>query len=201
MTEVGYVSRNVDLVEALSILGCPQVRESDLLTALQQLIDHENTADPRFPSNHLALGLGVNREYPRLEARILALQNAPGNRDQAVDGDRDADEIQALLDQIDCNPKVLDHRETEEFLIVKIGNMVHPQARDDEKGLNLQFLSKIAIDSLIAIEARTWARRKLGVDIALTEVSSSKNVADLAKLALKALRQKYAQFSDKGETS
>ena len=79
--------------------------------------------------------------------------------------------------------------------------MVHPQARDDEKGLNLQFLSKIAIDSLIAIEARTWARRKLGVDIALTEVSSSKNVADLAKLALKALRQKYAQFLDKGETS
>ena len=67
------MSRNVDLVEALSILGCPQVRESDLLTALQQFIDHENTADPRFPSNYLALGLGVNREYPRLEARILAL--------------------------------------------------------------------------------------------------------------------------------
>ncbi|PKY01208.1 hypothetical protein P168DRAFT_329912 [Aspergillus campestris IBT 28561] len=147
------VSRNTNLVETLSSLRCPQIRERDLMAALQHLIDHGGSADTRCPSNHFALGLGVNRVYPRREARILALQTAPGNRGRAADGDRDGDEIQALLDQIDANPKVLDQREPEEFLIIKIGNLVQSLARNDEKGLDLQFLSNIAIDYLIAIEA------------------------------------------------
>ena len=54
-------------------------------------------------------------------------------------------------------------------------------------------MSAIVIDSLISIEIRNWFRRKLPLEITLTEISCAGNVGALSELTVAKLKARHQQ--------
>jgi hypothetical protein len=102
------------------------------------------------------------------------------------------DDIVDFVAQVESEPEVLNRPSTEEFLIVKVGHMINtPNSKAPVKP-DLRALAAIPIDSLIAIEARAWARKRLGIQINLSDITAAGNVKGLVGLAIDGMKKRYS---------
>lgn len=54
-------------------------------------------------------------------------------------------------------------------------------------------IAGIVIDSLVAIEARNWARKTIWLEIPMSALSKVKTVGELTKCVVEGLKAKYSQ--------
>lgn len=105
------------------------------------------------------------------------------------------DDIVDFVAQVESEPELLNRPSTEEFLIVKVGHMIKsPSPRGPVVKPDLKALAGIPIDSLIAIEARAWARKRLGVQISLSDITAAGNVKGLVSLAIDGMKKRYSTY-------
>lgn len=88
------------------------------------------------------------------------------------------------------DPALLDDPSTEVKVIIEVARMIasHMSYPDD---MEVEDLARITIDSLMAIEIRSWCRRHAGIDVPLVDISNSGTVGALSKIIIKILREKY----------
>ncbi|KAL3431718.1 hypothetical protein BDV09DRAFT_206448 [Aspergillus tetrazonus] len=205
VADIGYVSRNPELMKTFS--GRYEwrfIKEQEVLDAVETLIYHStfpntipSTQENRYDPNHIILGLVPTAPWGRRrgDTRFAILSNA-AQRDQS--GAAEVDDIVDFMAQVESDPEMLNRPSTEEFLILKVGTMIKsPSAKTRMKDSiaakhDLKVLANIQIDSLIAIEARAWARRRLGVQISMSEITAVGNVKGLVGLAIQEMKKRYS---------
>ncbi|XHG00061.1 hypothetical protein AWENTII_003532 [Aspergillus wentii] len=64
---------------------------------------------------------------------------------------------------------------------------------DDDSEIDLsRSLSDVGVDSLAAVEVRSWLKSTIGLDISVLEIMSLASFVALGDLALRGLRQRFA---------
>ncbi|KAL3462238.1 hypothetical protein BJX64DRAFT_288570 [Aspergillus heterothallicus] len=202
VADIGFVARNPELVKALTVqLELPLIQEREMLDAIEALIERSLSlgeppaaAGPNgsFSDRHyIALGLAGTAPWvlQRRDSRLSILINrAQKEQDTALV----SDDVGDFVVQVEADPEILNNPATEEFLIEKVGMMIKsPTQKAATKKVDIKTLANIPIDSLIAIEARAWARKRLGVQISLSEITAAGNVKGLVNLAIDGLKKRY----------
>ncbi|KAL4734420.1 hypothetical protein BDV11DRAFT_174769 [Aspergillus similis] len=205
VADIGYVSRSPELMKTFS--GRYEwrfIKEQEVLDAVETLIYHSaspnnslSTQGNRYNPNHIIVGLVSAAPWGRQrgDTRLAILSNR-AQRDQNTVAE--ADDIVDFMAQVESDPEILNRPSTEEFLIRKAGAMIKsPSAKTKTKDSvaaqhDLKALANIQIDSLIAIEARAWARKRLGVQISLSEITAAGNVKGLVGLAIQEMKKRYS---------
>lgn len=195
VADIGYVSRSPELIKAFSGRHEFQyIKEREMLDAVETLMYHSSAqqdSPDRYDFNHIILGLTPTAPWinQRGDTRLAILSNRAQRRQQGPDT---VDDIVDFVAQVESEPDVLNRPSTEEFLIVKVGHMINtPNSKAPVKP-DLRALAAIPIDSLIAIEARAWARKRLGIQISLSDITAAGNVKGLVGLAIDGMKKRYS---------
>ncbi|OJJ96674.1 hypothetical protein ASPACDRAFT_46846 [Aspergillus aculeatus ATCC 16872] len=101
------------------------------------------------------------------------------------------DKLRYFLAEIDKDPSILNDPDTENQFTYELGKMIATPMSYPED-MELEELAAIAIDSLMAIEIRSWFRRHFKFEISLLEIANAGTVGGLSKATMKILRAKYA---------
>ncbi|KAL4899855.1 hypothetical protein BDW74DRAFT_188874 [Aspergillus multicolor] len=206
VADIGYVSRSPEIIKNFSgRFEWRFTKEQEVLDAIEALIYHsskskaksKSTDDSRYNLNHIVLGLVSTAPWARRtgDTRMSILSNR-AQRQQDSSGE--ADDIVDFVAQVEADPEMLNRPSTEEFLIKKVGHMINSPAKakggkSDVAGKqDLKAMGNIPIDSLIAIEARAWARKRLGVQIPLSEITAAGNVKGLVGLAIQEMKKRHS---------
>ncbi|KAL4866957.1 hypothetical protein BDV12DRAFT_210233 [Aspergillus spectabilis] len=200
VADIGYVSRSPELMKSFS--GRYEwrfIREQEVLDAVEALIYRSTSATPlqggpdpdRYDYNHIILGLTTAATWLRArgDSRFAILYN---RAQRQKENSAAVDDIVDFVAQVESDPELLNQPSTEEFLIKKVGYMIKsPTSKPPAAKADLKALANIPIDSLIAIEARAWARKRLGVQISLSDITAAGNVKGLVNLAIDELKKRY----------
>lgn len=198
VADIGYVSRSPELVKSFSgRLEWRFIKEKEVLDAIEVLLYHSKCQAFKeiYDPNHIILGLTSSAPFIRQrgDARLSILSNR-AQRQQDSSGE--VDDIVDFVAQIESEPELLNRPSTEEFLIKKVGHMIKsPSKKKNTQAAaktDLKTLANIPVDSLIAIEARAWARKRLGVQISLADITAAGNVKGLVGLAIAEMKKRYS---------
>jgi hypothetical protein len=102
------------------------------------------------------------------------------------------DELRTFFANVERHPDLLDEPETELRIMRELGKSIYSY-KGQERELTDEEMSAIVIDSLISIEIRNWFRRKLSLEITLTEISRAGNVGALSELTVTKLKARHQQ--------
>jgi hypothetical protein len=200
VADIGYVSRSPELIKSFTgRFEWRFIREQEVLDAVEALIYRSTSAallpkgvDPdRYDYNHIILGLTAVATWLRQrgDGRFAIISNRAQRQQENAAA---VDDIVDFVAQVESDPELLNRSSTEEFLIKKVGNMIKsPTSKTPAAKADLKALANIPIDSLIAIEARAWARKRLGVQISLSDITAAGNVKGLVNLAIDELKKRY----------
>lgn len=199
VADIGYVSRSPEPTKIFSgRFEFQFIKEMEMLDAVEALIYHSTSLRSslvsRYDLNHIILGLTPTAPWIRQrgDTRLAILNNRVQRRQQDPDT---VDDIVDFVAQVESEPEILNRPSTEEFLIVKVGHMIKtPNSKAPAKPAkpDLKALAGIPIDSLIAIEARAWARKRLGIQIRLSDITAAGNVRGLVNLAIDGMKKRYS---------
>ncbi|KAL4997452.1 hypothetical protein BDV10DRAFT_186245 [Aspergillus recurvatus] len=171
---------------ALSQCTVPPLLESLLSTSC--MIGLSNTKPLSNPSV---------RPYWVRDVRFSIYKNLESRSTEAVQGGQ-SNELRSLLRRVEQNPSLLNDPESEVIVRREIGNQV-TQRMPQAENMDEDEIANIAIDSLMAIEIRGWARRNLGLEITLVQIAKAKNVGGLTRAAVDHLKIKYGMKRDENE--
>jgi thioester reductase-like protein len=188
MGDIGYAAeKSPQALKVFNTLDSQILEEKHLLQALEISIFSQFS----HPSSQLIVGLGTKSPGTTAlvrEGRFSRWQNVTLSG-EATTVPR-SHTLNSLLDEIRDNPKLLDEETTHDKITVELGKVVASHLAYAED-LSKDELAKIAIDSLMGIEIRSWFRRNAGIDISLVEISNAGTVGGLSDVAVKMLRKKY----------
>ncbi|KAL5046523.1 hypothetical protein BDW71DRAFT_214582, partial [Aspergillus fruticulosus] len=137
------------------------------------------------------------RPYWVRDARFSIYKNLESRSTEPAQGGQ-SNELRSLLRRVEQNPSLLDDPESESIVRREIGYQV-TQRMPQAENMDEEEIANIAIDSLMAIEIRGWARRNLGLEITLVQIAKAKNVGGLTRAAVDHLKVKYGMKSDENE--
>lgn len=198
--DVGLVSRDPKILQGIRAGSTRTLNEGEVMRGLQIAISQCKSQDLSYQSASglVLVGLGTTKHSSDATVRT------PWSRDMRyalyrnIESIGDArvqvtsDHLKALIAKVEQNPAVLDEPETEMTIRRELGRLItqhmnNTDDMDDEK------TAQIAIDSLMSIEIRGWARRNLGLEISLAEISKAGTVGALATVTIEHLRAKYCE--------
>lgn len=130
---------------------------------------------------------GVRTPWTR-DMRSAMYHNIESERDTCVQVSNE--DIKALIARVKQNPALLDDPEAEAVIRQELGKLI-TQHTANSQDLNDEEMANIAIDSLMSIELRGWARRNLGLEISLVEINKAGTVGGLGTIVIEHLRAKY----------
>ncbi|RAH72474.1 putative polyketide synthase [Aspergillus aculeatinus CBS 121060] len=190
MGDIGYIAeKSQRTVELNRTLRMQVLSERDLLQALELAVLN---GPPQ-----VALGISTSGTSTEGNAKPwwvrdirFAAWSHPSNTDGPDLGEQE-DKLRYFLAEIDKDPSILYDPDTENQFTYELGKMIATHMSYPED-MELEELAAIAIDSLMAIEIRSWFRRHVKVEISLLEIANAGTVGGLSKATMKILRAKYA---------
>ncbi|RAL13936.1 polyketide synthase [Aspergillus homomorphus CBS 101889] len=191
MGDIGYIpEKSQRTLELNRSLRMQVLSERDLLQVLELAI----LGGP----SQIALGLSTTassseasaKPWWARDARFAAWNHLSTTGGPVSDGGQE-DELRRFLAEVDEDPSILDDPATHDRLTFELGKMIasHMSYSGD---MSLEELAKISIDSLMAIEIRSWFRRHVKIEISLLEIANAGTVGGLSKTTVKILKTKYA---------
>ncbi|KAJ5291615.1 Fum1p [Penicillium angulare] len=194
--DIGLVSRDPKVLQTIRAGSAYIMSEGEVMKGLQVAIAQCKSKD--LVSSPVLVGTGITKHSSDATVRI------PWARDiryalycniESI-GDTHAqvtnDHLKALLAKVEQNPAILDEPETEITIQRELGRLI-TQHMNNMEDMDDVKTAQIAIDSLMSIEIRGWARRNLGLEISLAEISKAGTVGALATVTINHLRAKYGE--------
>lgn len=206
--DVGVVSQDPKLLNGAEAIGTRLVREKDIMDALELLIcgssastiKTTNTDEKRlFQSSALAIGISLTKPLSDVTAvpfwgndrRFLSYENyeLPLSETTIKSGET---EFRTFMIQIFKDPVLLERKETEIKILQELGKVIVPHTACGQHGqMTDEEISGVALDSLMSIEIKNWARTKLAIEISLRDISEAATIGGLTKLTVEKLKLKY----------
>jgi hypothetical protein len=197
--DIGYVSQRPELTGMMQSKGYLPLREIDLLTALQLLLCPPRMVDGApsvfLGQSHLSLGLGLSGAQLSSQSRY---KDARYRHDPTL-GDLhpelrspEGSDVQALLRAVEANQDVLNLGSTFDLLIKEMALLMGPYTAA-VKNEDLAAMADISVDSLVAVEARAWLKRNLGIELGLVDIATAGTVHGVVSLTMDTLSTKYTE--------
>ncbi|THC99609.1 hypothetical protein EYZ11_000876 [Aspergillus tanneri] len=205
--EIGMMNYDPKVLQNARAASVRLVCEAELMEGLRVAIcQSPTTAEPSstMTSSPCIIGLSNSRPLSDPGVRTLWTRDARFSHYRNLEskgagqGDTTSDELRALLRRVEQNPALLDDPESEAIVRRELVKQVQehmPQTRDMDE----EEIADMAIDSLMAIEIKTWVRSNLGLEISLAEIGKAGTAGALAKAAVEHLKAKYSTKEVQGE--
>lgn len=203
--DIGCVHRDPAVLNRAKFTAARLIQEDIVLDALHAAILHGKPSYQgrgrgiRLSSSVMAIGVSSTKPLsaPGVtpvwgpDIRFAMYGNLDVQTDRTVV--TDDEDLKEFFVAIENNPELLNDPATEARIARELYNLItahmsHEGVRDDE-------VANVPIDSLMAIEIRNWFRRKLGIEITLTEISKAGNVGGLTKVTIATLKGRYLSHS------
>ncbi|KAL4735276.1 hypothetical protein BDV11DRAFT_173962 [Aspergillus similis] len=205
--EVGMMAANQEAMQRAQAASVCFPSEQQLIDGLKLALSQCAVPPPSKPllSTSCIIGLSNTkplsnpsvRPYWVRDIRFAIYKNLESRSTEAVQGGQ-SNELRSLLRRVEQNPLLLNDPESEEIVRREIGNQV-TQRMPQAENMDEDEIANIAIDSLMAIEIRGWARRNLGLEITLVQIAKAKTVGGLTRAAVDHLKAKYGMKIDENE--
>lgn len=207
MDDVGYLSKNASILEALRATTLHVLHEQDLLDSLELMIrrSRPQLSTVGTPFGYVSgsqVGIGFRSSIPlsarnnrtiwKRDPRMAIYRNIEPQAVVAniVSGDN---VLKHFLSEASSNPGTLQSAESISFLAKQIGETLFGFMMRDLGSLDLKVpLSSLGVDSLVSIELRNWLRQNIGAEFTVLEVAGSENLLDLGGKTVAKLGERYA---------
>lgn len=195
--DIGFIAQKDDLLRQMKSTGFYSVNEKDLLDALVVATappSHRTIVPGLTDPGTFVLGLastipltsGNNRAVWRKDPRMAVYHNTAVAADSSASGANDG--IKAFISSARADPGVLESAESANKLAQEIGKKLLDLLMKPDEELNTGLgLSDLGMDSLVAIEMRTWWKQMFGFDISVLEMLGMGTLDALGKHAAEGL--------------
>ncbi|RYP07435.1 hypothetical protein DL765_009146 [Monosporascus sp. GIB2] len=208
--DVGYVSKNSEVLDTLRATSQYIMGESALLDSIELMLKRSvgtaNTPQGSALRSYVQrsqIGIGMrsllpitspaNRTNWRKDPRMLVYRNLEAADAAAAGSSASSDEeLTQFLRDVASNMTMLKSAESAALIAREVGKTLagYLMRSDDELDIGAP-LSSVGIDSLISIELRNWIRRRLGADITVLEIVRAESVEHLGEKIQGKLVEKY----------
>ncbi len=200
--DVGYISRNRDLMQKMAAAGFKTLTEQEVLDALAVAMSQKRQknacAGPRsrfIDRNNLVLGLGstvpldspTNRVIWKRDRRMAIYHNAAGGN---VDTAATSASLKSYIASAKADISILKAPDAAAFLAIEIGKRLFALLLRPEEDLNTSLsLVDLGMDSLVGIELRAWWKQAFEFDISVLEILGMGTLEALGQHAVEGLMQ------------
>jgi KR domain/Phosphopantetheine attachment site len=210
MGDVGYLTRNDNILEALRATSLYVLHEQEFLDSLELMISRSHpqsipaTSPPlsnrRYVNpSQVAIGLRSmlplsspnNRTVWRNDPRISVYNNSEFQHTTACPATNE--NLKQFLRDGSANPRLLESEESVAFLSKEIGaTLLEFMMGGKEGALDLTApLVTLGVDSLISVELRNWFKQRVGCEFTVLEIVGSENITQLGRQARAKLLEKF----------
>ncbi|KAK1979840.1 KR domain-containing protein [Colletotrichum cereale] len=217
MTDYGYLADNPLLMERLAGQGYFGIRIPQLLDALTLVIkprflddEEKESTSPAF-ANYGQLVIGhrsltplsdpANRVIWKEDRRMGFYFNFDGDKKAADTGDSSEQGVLAsFLKSASTDPGVLSLADTSAFVARQIAAQLFRlllKPAENERDLDVSMsLQNAGLDSLVAVEMRSWWKGTFGFDISVLEMLGMGSVAALGERAVRGLKESLGEAGE-----
>jgi aryl carrier-like protein len=202
--DIGYVSKNPQILESFRSTAVHMLSEKDLLESLHLMITRGLSSSPSKPTkaepfcNIAQVTLGMRTELPltdptnrcrwKRDRRMAIYSNSSSttaSHRPIVD-----ESLIRFMSAVSADPPSLKTQERIKFLVDQISQRVCDflMIQDTELSSNVT-LNNAGLDSLVAIELRNWWRQNLGSEISVLELLNG-SLKQLGIIAAQRLQEK-----------
>ncbi|KAL3456975.1 hypothetical protein BJX64DRAFT_296261 [Aspergillus heterothallicus] len=196
--DVGMMAQNPEVLQRAQLASVCFPSEQQLIDGLKLALSQCAVPPPSSERQSSSCIIGLSntkplsnpsvRPYWVRDARFSLYTNLESKSSEPVQGQ--SNELRSLLRRVEQNPALLNDPESEAIVRREIGTQV-TQRMAQAQDMDEDEIANIAIDSLMAIEIRGWARRNLGLEITLVQIAKAKTVGGLTRAAIDHLKIKY----------
>ncbi|KAI0008838.1 hypothetical protein F4779DRAFT_628218 [Xylariaceae sp. FL0662B] len=201
---IGTVGENEALTRRMKAMGLYELTESVILDALTVAMNmpSENPMPVAGSTDPCSISLGLaptgstkfeeNHSAWRKEPRMAAFRVATSARSDA--GEARGDELKMLLSSARRDPEVLKESEAAHILACSIGLKVLSllfRPEGDLEAIIKTGLSDIGMDSLVAMELRSWWKQTFSMDVKVLDMLRMGNLEVLGKYAADELAKTF----------
>ncbi|KAJ3955154.1 hypothetical protein N0V92_008317 [Colletotrichum tropicale] len=194
--DIGVISNNENLRRAMLATGAYMIKETELLEAVgaAMIMCRSSSVNRNFVlglASTIPLNSPNNRALWKKDMRMAAYRNISGDGDGGAGAGSDT--MKALLATIRHDEAALKDPDTAKTLAHEIGRKLFSLVlRSDDEIQTSASLADLGMDSLVAIEMRSWWRATFGFNISMLELLGMGNLDALGEHAadglLKALK-------------
>ena len=197
---VGFAAENQESMANLRVQGFNAMRESEFLAMLDSLCNPSTGASTAVASQ-IAIGIEIPEtmrikgiELPAwmhdpMFKQLFQIRSSDINADGINDQDKNAVALNTLLAAAssleDGTDIVVD------AIVQKLCKALSNSVKDIDSGKPLH---AYGVDSLVAVELRTWFLKEVGADVAVFDIMGGSSIHELASLAVK--RSTFVRFMD-----
>ncbi|GLB08452.1 type I Iterative Polyketide synthase (PKS) [Aspergillus tubingensis] len=194
--DVGIVSQRSDLAQTTSVVSAQPIPESVMLDTVYLSIK-DSRPDP---SSTGVWDVGINDNSGKNESTSLmriwgrdaryAMHTNLGQSSSEEGTNGPEHRFRDFVNNVHQDPSLLNNVEAiatfkRDMAQIIAGTIANGRKLSDEEA------SGFAIDSLVAIEMRSWVRRAIHLDVSLSEITKAGNLGSLADHIVKLLRVQY----------
>ncbi|KAK1855639.1 polyketide synthase [Colletotrichum chrysophilum] len=218
MIDYGYLAENPVTMEKLTAQGMYGVKIPQLLDAVSVLVNQPIPQLSKIPTrtffNPSQLILGhrsltslldpSNRVIWKEDSRMTVYYNSDGARRVTEVNTVNSSALQKFLTSTLTDPLLLSSPEAPVFLARQIGGqlfrlLLKPAENDDELDAKMS-LQDAGLDSLVAVEMRSWWKGVFGFDISVLEILGMGSLLALGERAAKGLKESQIDASQETES-
>ncbi|PON24523.1 KR domain-containing protein [Trichoderma gamsii] len=208
MGEVGFVSKNREVLDMFQKSGMRILKEKDLLDAFNLAIQRSKAPEAQGAngaydiSSQILLGLVTtipvaspnSRVVWKKDIRMSIYHNISGADDSSSKAETEQDSVSTLLSAAANSPSILEEEETTSIIAQAIASSLANFLIRDVDSIKADLSpEKNGVDSLVAMELRNWIRQKFNVESSVMIIVQSPSLNGLAEHIRLGLVERFSQ--------
>ncbi|KNG83279.1 putative polyketide synthase [Aspergillus nomiae NRRL 13137] len=192
------VSRQLDTA------GWTRLSKQQLIASVQLAISESrapNTAAHLY-SSELIIGFFRSlseTEYTKMleddlygrDARLSMYQNLVARADNR----KPDNQIKLLFERVEKDPRLFSDPGTHTILVLELAKLINHRTSQLSE-MDLGQAQAVAVDSLMAIEVKSWLSRQLGLHVTVDEITKANTVGSLVQIIVQRAKAKYRTSED-----
>ncbi|KAL0930356.1 polyketide synthase [Colletotrichum truncatum] len=218
MLDYGYLAENPALLESLSAQGLYGMKISQLFDGISTMIG-DSTVSGGYASNKTFVNLSqlilghrsltslsdpLNRVIWKDDRRMAFYHNSDKTKSTATGASSSSGALEGFLSSAVADPTVLSSSDAPALLAKQIAVqlfrlLLKPSENEEEIDVNMS-LQDAGLDSLVAVEMRSWWKGVFGFDISVLEMLGMGSLLALGARAIEGLKDRMCEPSgDNGD--
>ncbi|RWQ92174.1 KR domain-containing protein [Paecilomyces variotii] len=205
---IGHVANNPEILNRLKLLECARMSQKDLFHAITIAISHSlppQTLDYSRYENPAQFITGLRDttgmldstggKSMLLDSRLAAYVGNSAAVTAPTETKTSANKLNNFVSSAATDSAILSEPSATQFVSLEIARWVFDllmKPVDDDSEIDLsRSLVDVGLDSLAAVEMRSWLKSSLGLDISVLEIMASPSLAAMGEHVIRELVRKF----------